>query len=148
MHALPLLHQAVLFGHLIASAVTLAAVLREDLRLLATRRVDPARLRQTMRVATLGLAVLWSTGLGLVAITAATAPSPWTPGGKLAAKLVVVTLLTLNGWALHAWVFPAPGRRHAGLVRQPALAGGTGCRQQRQLALCGRSSVWHGRWRR
>lgn len=106
MDPLSLVHQGVLFAHVLAFAVTLSAVLREDMRLLSTRRVDQARLRQTMRGVTFGLVVLWVTGLALVAIGAAGSPSPWVPSAKLVAKLVVVTLLTLNGWALHARVFP------------------------------------------
>ncbi|WP_052736423.1 hypothetical protein [Aquincola tertiaricarbonis] len=106
MDSMSLWHQAVLFTHVMAFAVTLSAVLREDLRLLATRRVEPMRLRQTMRVVSAGLAVLWATGLALVAVSAAASPMPWAPNAKLCAKLVVVTLLTLNGCALHVCVFP------------------------------------------
>jgi hypothetical protein len=101
-----LLNQALLFAHVMAFAVTVAAVLREDLRWLLQRRIDPARLRGTMRTVCAGLVVLWVTGLALWAFAAAASPVPWGLTPKLAAKLVVVSLLTLNGWALHAWVFP------------------------------------------
>jgi hypothetical protein len=101
-----LLNQALLFAHVMAFAVTVAAVLREDLRWLLGRRIDPMRLRRTMHTVCIGLAVLWATGLGLWAFAAAASPLPWGLTPKLAAKLVVVSLLTLNGWALHAWVFP------------------------------------------
>jgi hypothetical protein len=101
-----LLHQAVLFLHVIAFAMTLAAVLREDLRLAMTRRIDAPRLLHTARAVSIGLSVLWASGLTLVAIDAATSVGPWLPSAKLQAKLIVVGVLTLNGWALHAWVFP------------------------------------------
>ncbi|MFT3817889.1 MAG: hypothetical protein QM750_09725 [Rubrivivax sp.] len=114
MNPLSLWHQAVLFVHLVAFALTLSAVVREDLRLLARRRIDPAHLRKTVRTVGAGLAALWLSGLALVAIGIAASPAPWVPGAKLGAKLAVVTLLTLNGWALHAWVFP---RLQAGPLR-------------------------------
>ena len=101
-----LLHQGVLFAHVIAFAITLSAVLREDLRWLLERRIDTTRLRDTMRTVSIGLAVLWGSGLALWAFAAAASPLAWALTPKLAAKLVVVCLLTINGWALHAWVFP------------------------------------------
>jgi hypothetical protein len=101
----PWLKQAVLFAHVIAFAMTLSAVLREDLRWLLHRRIDTARLQRTMRSVTHGLVLLWITGLALWAFAAAANPEPWGLTPKLSAKLVVVTLLTLNGWALHARVF-------------------------------------------
>jgi hypothetical protein len=102
-----LVHQAVLFAHVIAFAMTVSAVLREDLRWLLKRRIDPARLHRSMRTVSAGLAVLWITGLSLWAFAAAASPVPWALTPKLCAKLTVVSLLTLNGWALHRWVFPS-----------------------------------------
>lgn len=101
-----LVHQAVLFAHVIAFAVTLSAVLREDVRCVLERRIDIAGLRATMRTVCIGLVVLWVTGLTLWAFAAAASPLAWGLTPKLAAKLVVVCLLTINGWALHIWVFP------------------------------------------
>lgn len=121
-----LLHQGVLFAHVIAFAVTLSAVLREDLRWLLDRRIDVARLRRTTRTVTQGLVVLWATGLALWAIAVGQSPLPWAMTAKLGAKLVVVTLLTLNGWALHAWVFPMlQTERPADLLKRrlPAVLG-------------------------
>jgi hypothetical protein len=101
-----MLHQAVLFLHVIVFAMTLAAVLREDLRLLVTRRIDAPRLQRCARAVSIGLVALWGSGLALVAIDAATSTGPWLPSAKLQSKLIVVGVLTVNGWALHAWVFP------------------------------------------
>jgi hypothetical protein len=104
---LQVLHQVVLFIHLIAFAMTLAAVLRADLRWLITRQVDAPRLMRTAQTVSVGLFVLWASGLTLVAMDVAASSAPsWAPSDKLKAKLFVVSLLTLNGWALHAWVFP------------------------------------------
>jgi hypothetical protein len=109
MSALSVLQQGLLFLHVIVFAMTLAAVLREDLRLLTTRRIDTPRLLHAARVVSIGLSALWASGLMLVAIDAATSAGPWWPSAKLQAKLIVVSVLTLNGWALHAWVFPRLG---------------------------------------
>jgi hypothetical protein len=103
---LSVLQQVVLFLHLIAFAMTLSAVLREDWRLLTTRRIDAPRLLRSARVVSIGLSALWVSGLVLVAIDAAASTAPWVPSAKLQAKLIVVTVLTVNGLALHAWVFP------------------------------------------
>jgi hypothetical protein len=102
---LQVLHQAVLFIHLIAFAMSLSAVLRADLRWLNTRRIDAPRLMRTAQTVSVGLFFLWASGLTLVAMEVAASVAPWAPSAKLMAKLFVVTVLTLNGWALHAWVF-------------------------------------------
>jgi hypothetical protein len=106
MSALPVLQQTLLFMHVVVFAITLAAVLREDLRLLRTRRIDALRLQHSARAVSIGLSALWASGLMLVALDAATSTGPWLPSAKLQAKLIVVTVLTVNGWVLHARVFP------------------------------------------
>lgn len=106
MTLLSVLHQAVLFVHLMAFAMTLSAVLREDLRWLRMRQVDTLRLERTAQMVSAGLVILWISGLTLVAMEVAASVAPWAPSAKLKAKLFVVTVLTLNGWALHVWVFP------------------------------------------
>jgi hypothetical protein len=102
----PLLHQGALFVHVVAFAVTLSAVLHEDLRWWRQRSIDAQHLKSAMRTVSVGLAVLWASGLVLVGFAATASPGPWVPSAKLSAKLVVVSLLTLNGWVLHARVFP------------------------------------------
>jgi hypothetical protein len=106
MTLLLLLQQAVLFAHVIAFALTVSMVLREDWHLIKHRRVDTRRMAQAARAAMLGLSVLWTTGIALVILGAATSTGPWVLGAKLLAKLIVVGVLTINGVALHAWVFP------------------------------------------
>lgn len=121
MDALSLTRQAVLFVHLVAFAVALGAVLREDAALLAARRIDLSRLESAARTLTAALAVLWASGLALVALDVgwdlrALALSP-----KLAAKLVVVAALSANGAALHALAFPALRTPHGRLALPLAL---------------------------
>lgn len=105
MTALSLLHQAALFAHLVAFAVAFATVLREDWRLLRTRRIDSARLLRAVPTVAWTLGALWASGLLLVGLTIAQSPGAWVPSDKLVAKLAVVSVLTANGWALHRLVF-------------------------------------------
>lgn len=123
---LMLLTQAVLFVHVIAFALCVSAVLLEDWRLLASRRINAPRLARTARRLTFGLGVLWCSGLGLVALDIAASPGPWAPSAKLVAKLAVVTLLTLNGAALHQWVFPRIAGMTVRIEDQPWWAVATG----------------------
>ncbi len=101
-----LVRQLLLFVHTLAFAFALVTVLREDAALLTARQVDAARLQAIARTTGRLLALLWFTGLGLVGLgigidLAAIAAHP-----KLAAKLTVVGLLTVNGMLLHRLAFP------------------------------------------
>jgi hypothetical protein len=122
MDSLPWLRQCVLFAHLVAFAVALGAVLREDMELLARRRVDVRRLARAARTLTMALAVLWATGLALVGLDIGFDPSAVAAAPKLAAKLAVVAILTANGVALHALAFPMLTRRDPRLAL-PLLLG-------------------------
>lgn len=106
MDAPTLLHQGVLYGHVTAFALAFSAVLREDLAMLGARGLDLVRLGRTARLLTLSLAVLWATGLGLLAFEYGTDLERLLATPKPVAKLLVVTALTCNGLALHAWAFP------------------------------------------
>ncbi|SFH07674.1 hypothetical protein [Methylobacterium gossipiicola] len=58
------------------------------------------------KVVTVGLAALWLSGLGLLAIYALEAPEKLA-NPKLWAKILVVLVLTLNGAIIHALVLPS-----------------------------------------
>lgn len=111
MELLPWLRQALLFVHALSFGIAIAAVLREDLAVLRSRAIDRHRLARTAQLMARALAVLWVTGLALVALElggdlAALAGRP-----KLVAKIAVVTALTLNGVLLHRVAFPLLQRR-------------------------------------
>lgn len=106
MDTLTLIHQGVLFVHLIAFAIAFAAVLREDLALFNARRIDLDGLSATARTLTAALIVLWLSGLVLMAFDMGFDPRGLSLSPKAAAKIVVVTALTANGLALHALAFP------------------------------------------
>ncbi len=110
MWQLSWIHQGLLFAHLVAFAVAVASVLREDLRLLAARGVSPSSLAATARIVGRALAVLWATGLAMIGCEYLRDPAAFTIGAKLAAKLLVVLALSANGLALHLLVFPSLAR--------------------------------------
>lgn len=100
-----LIRQALLFAHLLAFAVAFATVLREDARLLRERRIEFDRLRAAARVLTWALALLWLSGLALVMLDTGADAARIAANPKLVAKLLVVSVLTANGMALHGLVF-------------------------------------------
>jgi hypothetical protein len=112
-----------LFIHLVAFAVTLAAVFIEDLRMAANRfaRLDPRRLQITADVVLSGLCVLAATGLCIVAIDTGFDPAIMLSKPKLMAKLSVVLVLLANGLVLHFYAFPTLFSKAARPVRTSFL---------------------------
>ena len=94
-------------GHLMAFAIALSAVLREDWRMLTTRRINPTDLAETSKIVVAALVGLAVTGVALIGIDTGFDPVSVMAQPKLLAKLSVVGLLTLNGAVLHAIAFPA-----------------------------------------
>jgi hypothetical protein len=102
-----LFRQGLLFGHLILFALALATIAREDLHLLTARRVDAQALKKTAAHIAWLLALLWISGLALVALDHRLDLAELaTVKPKLAAKLTVVSVLTVNGLLLHWVAFP------------------------------------------
>jgi hypothetical protein len=98
--------QLLLFAHLIAFAFALVAVVREDVSLLRSRRVDAAQLKATARTIFGLLTLLWITGIALIGLDVGFDPAVLAAKPKLAAKLTVALLLTANGCLLHWVAFP------------------------------------------
>jgi hypothetical protein len=98
--------QALLYGHIIAFALALATILKEDVRLLHAKRIDPVSLRASERLVTWFLLSLWVTGVPMVMMDIGTDVSLLLSKPKLLAKLAVVGVLTLNGILLHLVAFP------------------------------------------
>ncbi|HUP06911.1 MAG TPA: hypothetical protein VMU47_07160 [Caldimonas sp.] len=103
------------FVHLIAGCIALGAIVATDLRMLSRLAHDRVRIPPpngfVARLVTTGLALLWATGAAIVWRGLDGNPAYVTP--KLAAKVLLVVLLTLNAWLLHRLTFPrlALGRR-------------------------------------
>ncbi|WP_246775823.1 hypothetical protein [Methylobacterium aquaticum] len=75
------------------------------------------------KVVTVGLGLLWLSGLGFLAVYAAESPEKF-GNPKLLAKITVVVVLTVNGLLIHAVVLPGVLRD----IRQPMLDGVSGVR--------------------
>jgi hypothetical protein len=98
--------QALLYGHIIAFALALATILKEDVRLLRAQRIDSASLLATAKLVKWLLLALWVTGVPMVMMDIGTDVSLLLDKPKLLAKLIVVGAVTLNGILLHVVAFP------------------------------------------
>jgi hypothetical protein len=96
-----------LLVHVMAFAVALGCVLREDARLLSARPIDAESLRSAGRLVRSALIVLWASGLALLVLDTGGALGRIADNPKMLAKLTVVGVLTANGVALHTLAFPA-----------------------------------------
>ena len=101
-----LARQALLYGHIIAFALALATILKEDARLLRAKRIDSASLRASAKSVKWLLLALWVTGIPMVIMEVGTDVSLLLAMPKLVAKLIVVGTLSLNGILLHLVSFP------------------------------------------
>jgi hypothetical protein len=98
--------QMLLYGHIIAFALALATIIKEDVRLLRARRIDSASLHATAKLVKWLLMALWATGAPMVMMDIGTDVSLLLGNPKLITKLIVVGALTLNGIVLHLVAFP------------------------------------------
>jgi hypothetical protein len=101
-----LARQVLLYGHIIAFALALATVLKEDVRLVRAKRIDSASLVASAKLVTWLLLALWVTGIPMVIGDVGTDVSLLLAKPKLLAKLIVVGTLTVNGILLHLVAFP------------------------------------------
>lgn len=101
-----IVRQVGLFLHLVAFAFAIVTVLKEDFSLLRASKLDPQQLHHTGALIVYLLALLWLTGLALVALDVGFEPVILAKKVKLATKMTVVWLLTLNGIFLHWLAFP------------------------------------------
>jgi hypothetical protein len=113
-----IMRQALLYGHIIVFALALATIIKEDVRLLRARRIDPASLHATAKLMKWLLLALWATGVPMLVMDIGTDVSLLLGNPKLIAKLIVVGALTLNGIMLHRVAFPLL----TGKVRNPNRA--------------------------
>lgn len=98
--------QLLLFAHTLAFAFAIVAVIQEDWALLRARRIDADRLGATGRKVARLLLLLWTTGVALILLDQGLSWDSLMTKSKLAAKLTVVSFLTVNGLVLHWLVFP------------------------------------------
>lgn len=103
----PYLQQLLVFIHLFAFAFAIVVILSEDVKLLISKKLDISELHSLASKITYLLAILWITGIGLLAIKPGLNLDLILANPKLTAKITVVSILTINGMLLHFLVFPS-----------------------------------------
>jgi hypothetical protein len=113
------------YVHLIACCVAIGLVLTNDITAIKKLAVgdpyeqdDLEHLRYLKTAVCISLSVLWCSGIALVALDASMEGLDYYTNPKLHAKIIVVVLLTLNGFVLHGTVLPAL-ETFGSLVRLP-----------------------------
>ena len=107
-----------LFAHLLGTSMALGAIVATDIRLLGKLADNRVRIAPpnpfVMRLISLALLVLYTTGAALLAVCVADDPN-YLANPKMQAKLLLVALLSVNALVLHHITFPglARGRRVA-----------------------------------
>ena len=100
------LQQALVYVHLFAFAIAIAQVIRLDIAWLRTRDLESSGFAAAARTVMIALLVLWITGLALIGLAVGIDWHALAERPKLVAKLLVVSVLTLNGVALHGLALP------------------------------------------
>ena len=123
----------IVYLHLIACCVAIGLVLTSDIAMVKqlfkadpAERLDSKHLSDMQTTASRALMVLWITGVAIISLDGSLKGWGYFANPKLQAKIGVVVLLTLNGFALHKYVLPA--MQKAGSLLKLTLS-------QRNLAL-------------
>ena len=101
----------VVYAHLLAACVAIGILLMQDLALAKSRgkALSAAAIKDLTKSADImfaALVALWISGLALVLLGYLENPTQYLMNEKLWAKFTVVSVLTLNGIALHYFSFP------------------------------------------
>lgn len=113
------------YAHLLAACVSIGILLMQDLALTKSRGKALSAgaikdLTKSAEIMFVALVVLWITGLALVLLGYLENPQQYLMNEKLWAKFTVVSVLTLNGIALHYFSFPRVTSRR-GLLGLPTI---------------------------
>ena len=106
------IRMAIVYLHLIACCVAIGLVLTNDIAMIKNLfndeqdMKDDNHLAHLPRIVSLALIALWITGLGIIGLDVSTQGTGYLMNPKLQAKVVVVVLLTFNGFILHKIVLP------------------------------------------
>lgn len=115
----------IVYAHLLAACVAVGILLIQDLAL-AKSKGNPLSatavrdLTKSAEIMFIALVVLWISGLALVLLGYLENPQQYLMNEKLWAKFTVVSVLTLNGVALHYFSFPRVTSRR-GLLGLPTF---------------------------
>ena len=103
----------VVYLHLIACCVAIGLVLMSDLEMVKQLikadpddKLDSRHLSGLQKTVSRALLALWITGAAIIALDASIKGWGYFANPKLQAKVAIVMLLTLNGFALHKYVLP------------------------------------------
>ncbi len=101
----------IVYAHLLAACVAVGILLMQDLALAKTRGKALSTtaikdLTKSADIMFMALIALWISGLALVLLGYIENPAQYLMNEKLWAKFTVVSILTLNGIALHYFSFP------------------------------------------
>jgi hypothetical protein len=110
-----LMRMGVVYAHLIACCVAIGLVLTSDYAMIKQMITgkddatlsDKTHLDTLKKTVLLALAALWVTGIGIVLLDYSVKGAVYFLNPKLQAKILVVALLTVNGFLLHSAVLPA-----------------------------------------
>jgi len=125
---------SIVYLHLIACCVAIGLVLTSDIAMVkqlikgdTAEKQETEQLNSLKKTVTLALVALWITGIAIVWLDVSVKGfAAYFANPKMQAKLTIVALLTLNGFALHSAVMPAMEK--AGSLLQMAF-------NQRMLAI-------------
>lgn len=125
---------SIVYLHLIACCVAIGLVLTSDIAMVtqlikgdSAEKHDAAHLASLKRTVSLALVALWITGIAVVWLDVSVKGfAYYFSNPKMQAKLIIVALLTLNGFVLHSAVMPVMEK--AGSLLQMAF-------NQRMLAI-------------
>lgn len=115
----------IVYAHLLAACVAIGILLIQDLALAKTKGAPLSTtavkdLTKSAEIMFIALIVLWISGLALVLLGYLENPQQYLMNQKLWAKFTVVSVLTLNGIALHYFSFPRVTSRR-GLLGLPTF---------------------------
>ncbi len=123
-----LVRLAVLYMHLIACCVAVGLVLTSDLAMARqllrgddSAHCGSAHLESLQRTISLALLMLWLTGAAIILLDMSVKGWTYLLNPKLQAKVLIVSLLTLNGMLLHRAVMPALARTGSLLGLEPGM---------------------------
>ena len=106
-----MLKTLIVYAHLLAACVAIGVLLIQDMALAKTkgRSLSAGVVKELVKSASvmfIALIALWISGLALVLVGYLENPQQYLMNEKLWAKFTVVSILTLNGIALHYFSFP------------------------------------------
>ncbi|MBT8768279.1 hypothetical protein [Pseudomonas boanensis] len=109
-----LMRMGIVYAHLIACCVAIGLVLTSDVAMIKqlvqgndAAHSDKTHLDTLKKTVLFALAALWVTGIGIVLLDYSVKGAVYFLNPKLQAKILIVMLLTINGFLLHSVVMPA-----------------------------------------